>query len=123
MTVISWLVALLVFLLALFGASNAGGTAPPARSGAGGEPAPPVTVTRADDGRTLRLPVGGEFLLALGTGTWTVQLSDPAVVARLPNVTAVRGAQGIFIAKQPGKATLSAAGPAGARFRLVVEVT
>ena len=70
-----------------------------------------LTVTLADDGRTVLLPVGGRFLLQLGTDfDWTVNVADPSVVSRVPNVLVVRGAQGIYQARAVGTTTLTASG-------------
>jgi hypothetical protein len=69
------------------------------------------TVTLDDDHQTLTLHVGERFLLKLGdTLTWQVTVSDESVVSRVPNVTVVKGAQGIYEAKKIGQATLNGAG-------------
>lgn len=53
---------------------------------------------------------GQTFLLALGAPPpdWTVTVANTAVLARVPNVMVVRGAQGIYRAKQAGTTTLQA---------------
>ncbi|MGN6698449.1 MAG: hypothetical protein ACTHMJ_08325 [Thermomicrobiales bacterium] len=79
------------------------------------EPAkPPITL--ADNGRTIDLAVGDRVLLQLGDAyIWAVQIADPAVLSRVVNVTVVKGAQGLYEAKQPGTTTLTAAGDPACR--------
>jgi len=79
-------------------------------------PAPTVstqarTITLADDGQNIPLRVGERFLLDLGEGyTWTVNVEDQTIVARVVNVTVMRGAQDLYEARAPGTTTLSAGG-------------
>ncbi|MCL5024972.1 MAG: hypothetical protein M1531_00515 [Chloroflexi bacterium] len=69
------------------------------------------TVTLADDGQTIELHTGERFLLELGSDyDWTVTVADQNIVSRVVNVLVIRGAQGIYEAKQPGRTTLSATG-------------
>ncbi len=71
----------------------------------------PPSVTRADEGKTLRLSVGERFLLNLGEGyTWSVSIADQAVVARVIGVLPVLGSQGLFHAERPGTTSLTATG-------------
>jgi hypothetical protein len=77
------------------------------------EPAPGETrtVTLDDRGKTIPLRVDERFLLQLGDGfTWSINISDLSVISRVPNIMVVKGAQGVFVAHQPGKVTLSASG-------------
>lgn len=124
MTLLCWFLALLIWFLSPFELMGSGASSNAGQSGTepGAHPAP-STVTRADNGRTMTLPVGSRFLLALGDGAWTVQVSDPSIIARVPNITVVRGAQGIFVAKRTGRATLSASLPTGTAFRIAIVVT
>ena len=70
-----------------------------------------VTVTRADDGTTIRLGVGDRFLVKLGSEfEWTVSVKDQAVVRRVPNIAIVAGAQGVYEALKAGQTELSATG-------------
>lgn len=97
-------------------------------------PSTSSTVTLADDGQTLQMHVGDTFLLMLGTDyNWNVTVSDTSVLSRMPNITVIRGAQGIYQANSEGTALLTATGgrncppgvacPALARlFRLTVVV-
>lgn len=102
-------------------------------------PAPgpaPRRVTLGDGGRTFSLRVGQTFLLALGgpPPAWTVTVANGAVLARVPNVLVVRGAQGIYRALGVGTTTLLAVShypcesghpaclPADRAFRLTVRV-
>lgn len=74
-------------------------------------PAGQLTVTQADNGRTIDLQPGQTFLLSLGSNLdWKVTVGDPAIVSRVVNVTVVRGAQGIYRANKPGHTTLQASG-------------
>lgn len=69
------------------------------------------TVTLADDGGSLQMHPGGTFLLMLGTDyNWDVTVSDTSVLSRIPNITVIRGAQGIYQANLPGTAVVTATG-------------
>jgi len=73
--------------------------------------AAPLVVTIADDGTTLRLAVGRQFLLDLGSGVdWTVKVADEQVVHVVTGVPVPAGAQGIYEASTPGITVLSAVG-------------
>jgi len=41
---------------------------------------------------------------------WNVEIDNDDVVSRVKNIAVIRGAQGIYEAKIPGSATLSASG-------------
>ena len=65
----------------------------------------------ADNGTTLHLAVGQQFLVDLGsTVDWSVTIADQGIVRRVPGVLVIRGAQGIYAALAPGTTTLSAIG-------------
>jgi hypothetical protein len=69
------------------------------------------TVTQANDLGTIQMHPGDTFLLMLGTGyNWDVTVSDTSVLSRVPNITVIVGAQGIYQALQPGTVTLTAVG-------------
>ena len=69
------------------------------------------TVTQANDLGTIQMHPGDTFLLMLGTGyNWDVTVSDTSVLSRVPNVTVIVGAQGIYQALLPGTVTLTAVG-------------
>ena len=73
-------------------------------------------ITLADDGQTLGFRVGQNFLLFLGINdNWSATVADPAVVDRIPDVFVIRGAQGLYRARQPGHTTLTAAGDPACR--------
>jgi hypothetical protein len=68
-------------------------------------------VTRADAGATISVARGASVLVKLGTDfDWTVTVSDPLVLGRVPGVTLVLGAQGLYTALATGQATISAVG-------------
>ncbi|MCZ7381538.1 MAG: hypothetical protein O8C64_08245 [Candidatus Methanoperedens sp.] len=51
------------------------------------------------------------FLLKLGEGyDWNISIDDQTVISREVNVMVIRGAQGIYRAHKPGRATLTAVG-------------
>lgn len=79
-----------------------------------GAPIPaPSRVTLQDSGKTITLHVGDTFLLALGDQQqWNVQVADQTVLARVPNIMVVRGAQGVYKALKVGTTTLTATGTA-----------
>ena len=69
------------------------------------------TITLEDDGKTIVLNVGEEFLLKLGENfEWDIQIDDQSVASRVPNIMVVRGAQGVYEAHQPGHAVLTGVG-------------
>ena len=73
-------------------------------------------ITLADDGQTLGFQVGQNFLLFLGINdNWSATVADPAVADRIPDVFVIRGAQGLFQARQPGHTTLTATGDPACR--------
>ena len=89
-----------------------------------------LVVTLADNGTTLHLAVGRQFLVDLGsTVDWTVMIADQGIVRRVPGVLVIRGAQGIYAALAPGTTTLSAIGSpvctSGAcpQFRIAFSIT
>ncbi len=70
-----------------------------------------VSVTQADNGTTLHLAVGQQFLLDLGSSEdWAVTVSNQDVVSRVIGVLVVKGAQGIYAARASGTTVLSAIG-------------
>jgi hypothetical protein len=74
-------------------------------------PADSLTVTLDDQGKTITLAVGESFLLKLGEEyNWDILISDQAVLSRVKGIAVIRGAQGIYEARQPGTVTLSATG-------------
>jgi hypothetical protein len=70
-----------------------------------------LSVTLADDGKTVNLKVGQRFLLNLGEGyDWAPTVTDQNVVSRVVGILVIRGAQGIYKAHAPGTVTLTASG-------------
>jgi hypothetical protein len=70
-----------------------------------------LIVTLDDQGKTINMSVGDNFLLKLGEQyTWEVDISDQNVLSRVKNIMVIRGAQGVYDALQPGTVTLSAMG-------------
>jgi len=69
-------------------------------------------ITLDDIGKTFILHPGESFLLDLGTDifNWTVDIDNQNVLARVKNVLVIRGAQGLYEAKDPGTAVLTAVG-------------
>jgi hypothetical protein len=70
-----------------------------------------LVVTIADNGTSLHLAIGQEFLLNLGSAAdWAVTVADQRIVQRIGDVLVVRGAQGIYEARTAGTTSLSAVG-------------
>ena len=70
-----------------------------------------LSVTLADDGKTVNLKVGQRFLLNLGEGyDWNPTVADQTIVSRVIGILVIRGAQGIYEAHAPGTTTLTATG-------------
>ena len=73
-------------------------------------------VTIDDRGKTITMNVGESFLLNLGEiYNWDVSVSDQNVLSRVKNIAVIRGAQGVYLAHQPGTITLSATGDPACR--------
>ena len=71
----------------------------------------PTTITQENNNQTIELNVGDTFLLKLGEEhIWNVEIDNDDVVSRVKNIAVIRGAQGVYEAKMPGSATLSASG-------------
>ncbi len=92
--------------------TNAGsGAVTPTASGGTSDPGTIGNITLANNGQTITLHVDQTFLLDLGLGyTWSLNLDNQNVISRVPNISVIRGAQGIYRAHQPGTATLTATG-------------
>ncbi len=74
-------------------------------------PVASVTITLADNGRTITLQNGQRALVNLGDEfDWTIQVGDESIVSQIVGVDVTRGAQGIYGANRPGKTALSATG-------------
>ncbi len=70
-----------------------------------------LTITFADNGKTIPLVVGQTFLLNLGQDyDWTVTVDDQNIVGRALNITIPKGAQGAFEAKRAGTTAFHATG-------------
>jgi hypothetical protein len=108
-------VAGVVMALVVCACSNAGPTTAPSSA------VPPPSssdrvVTTADNGRTVSIRVDERFLLQLGTDLeWTVGALDDRVIARVPGITVVRGAQGVYRGVASGETTLTATGDPACR--------
>ena len=78
-------------------------------TGGGGSNANDITLD--NNNQLITLHVGDTFLLKLGEiYDWNVNIDDMSVISRVKNVMVIRGAQGLYTAGQPGKATLTAQG-------------
>src|ERR1700716_2251537 len=75
-----------------------------------------VTVTLADDGRTISLQTGQRALVSLGDDfDWTVQVEDASILSRVTGGTVLCGAQVLYQANRVGQTTLTASGDAACR--------
>jgi hypothetical protein len=71
----------------------------------------PNVITLDYNNQLVTLHPDETFLLKLGEGyMWNLAIDDQAVISRIPNISVIRGAQGIYKAHQPGNATLTAQG-------------
>jgi hypothetical protein len=69
------------------------------------------TITLADDGQTVSIPVGTAILLALDSMyDWQVQIADQTMISPYPNADVPPESQGIFTAVHQGQTTLTATG-------------
>ena len=68
-------------------------------------------LTLADNGATVEMKVGDRFLLNLGDFyDWNLNVADTSVLDRVKNIAVIKGSQGIYSARKPGRTTLSGAG-------------
>ena len=75
------------------------------------EPGQNQIVTLEQNGQTINLHKGQNFLLKLGKDfEWNIAIDNQTVVSRVPNIMVVVGAQGIFTAHNIGETKLSAVG-------------
>jgi photosystem II stability/assembly factor-like uncharacterized protein len=83
-----------------------------------------LSLSQADHGKTIQLPLGQRFALQLGdAATWEVAISDPDILSRVIGSPAAQGVQGIYEAKSPGRTTLTAtSGQGGEGLRVTIEV-
>lgn len=71
----------------------------------------PVTITNADQGRTVELTVGENVSFQLNDSfDWTFASTNEAVTAQTPDNLLVEGTQGVFRAMASGVAELTAIG-------------
>jgi len=85
----------------------------PTEVASGGTPEPRSigNITLANDGQTVALRVNDTFLLDLGEGyQWDLHLDNMSVISRIPYISVIRGAQGVYQAHLVGIATLTANG-------------
>ena len=87
----------------------------PAPTGAAGGGTPdPCTIgniTLANNGQTVSLHVNQTFLLDLGEDyQWDITLDNQKVISRIPYISVIRGAQGVYQAHLPGTATMTVTG-------------
>jgi hypothetical protein len=73
---------------------------------------PASGVTLSENGMAFTMHSGESFLLNLGTDVyeWTVEVDHQDVLQRKMGVAVIRGAQGIYVAQNPGTAILTASG-------------
>jgi hypothetical protein len=70
-----------------------------------------LTVTLDYVGKIVPLRTGQSFLLALGNEySWSIEISPPDIVGRNMKITPEPGDQGVFVAREKGKAALKAVG-------------
>jgi hypothetical protein len=75
-----------------------------------------VTVTLADDGRTISLQTGQRALVSLGDDfDWTVLVEDASILSRVTGGTVVPGAPLLYQANRVGRTTLTASGDPACR--------
>ncbi len=88
------------------------GTLPPPSPSSQNTPQPSqITIGLADNGKTVSLVEGQTALLSLGSDyDWTVSVDDQSILSRIPNITVIRGAQGVYRAIKTGTTALSASG-------------
>ncbi len=93
------------------GATATPEAASPATAGATAPAGQDLSVTLADDGKTVHFKVGQRFLLNLGAEyNWNPVVADQSIVSRVIGILVIRGAQGIYEAHAPGTTTLTATG-------------
>jgi hypothetical protein len=71
-----------------------------------------LTVTLDDGGKTINVKAGEKFMLLLKKENfiWTPTILDTSIVKQVDDASIIPGAQGIFLAAQPGSTSLVAVG-------------
>lgn len=70
-----------------------------------------LVVKLDDNGKSIDMIVGQQFLLDLGSDyQWNISINNQEVLERLVNITVIKGAQGVYQAKLTGTSTLHATG-------------
>lgn len=76
----------------------------------------PGALTLADNGRTIAMQPGEQFLLFLGDDyLWNVAPADPGILSRDEGKQTIEGAQGVYVARAPGTTALNAVGDPACR--------
>ena len=71
-------------------------------------------LTLADNGATVEMKVGDRFLLNLGDFyDWSLSVADTSVLDRVKNIAVIKGSQGIYSARKPGRFSRPPPGKAG----------
>jgi hypothetical protein len=103
-------ISLAVILLAACSSPLIQGTPTPSpippQTGDGG-----LTITLADNGKTIEMKVGDTALLKLGYEyDWNISITDESILSRVKNIMVINGAQGVYQALKAGTTVMSISG-------------
>lgn len=83
----------------------------PPQTGDGG-----LTITLADNGKTIGMKVGDTVLLKLGYEyDWNITIADETIISRVKNIMVINGAQGVYQALKAGTTVMSISGDPACR--------
>jgi hypothetical protein len=69
-----------------------------------------ISLTEADNGKTVSVKKGTRVVLALGEDVWTISMKPAGILNRIKNLAVIRGVQGIYTADTVGTTQISAEG-------------
>lgn len=108
-------ISLAVILLAACSSPQLQGTPTPSpippQTGDGG-----LTISLADNGKTIEMNVGDTALLKLGNEyDWNISIADESIISRVKNIMVINGAQGVYQALKAGTTVMSVSGDPACR--------
>ncbi len=69
-----------------------------------------ISITEADQGKTITVQKNTRVVLALGGDVWSVSTKPEGILSLVPNMPAILGVQGIYVASKTGQTTIFAEG-------------
>ena len=75
-----------------------------------------LTITLADNGKTIEMKVGDTALLNLGDlYDWNISIANETIISRVKNIMVIKSAQGVYQALKTGTTNMSISGDPACR--------